>query len=495
MHKIKNFINSSSVNNSSIQGAKNEISSRGNCGLATLRALVTKKHNLNEDLNIENRLRIQIEQISCNGNLHKLINSEIKLEKALNFYKCLTPQILGNYTLISMFECIEIIYYYELFLSMLKDDIKTYFQELNGNFLKSHKYSDSQRSKKIFKKRAQMFMTLAQLFSTLSYYSKIFRKVFVVNQSNCILDVISDKKTLLDCINIINKNEFCSKEISNFLKNSIELINNLKKTMNIDITKMNKVCLTIMKLSKKNDPHLVTSYMFIAKYSSHLNTFNKNLFMDQLFLEIEIAVSSMNREKSFPIYFDSSRKASISVVSAEDLHLNLVELLDTLFFLMNENENEAFLLKNDIQRCMKTILMVGNDTEVEYAARILFQMSFLEEFEFEDDRILNIVKKIIVYNYPNKNLIRYCEGILWMTKRDTIIYKLDETSKNQNSKTKIFVCYDANNFESCLEYFNILKNSGFLVWFKKIDDYSMEQSILAIQSSDIVLLGKSLKVN
>lgn len=491
MKKIKNLIHKSSVNKTSVIETKNVNLSKKSFFLATLKTQMTKKFNLDDISNddMEAQLRIQIEQISSDANLHKFINSETKLEKALHFYKCLTPQFLAKNTLISLFEYSDTIYYYKLLYSMLKDGTKTYFKELNGKLLNKNGPILIENDKKNCKRKAQMFMTLTQVFATLSYYSKIFRKLFVANHENCVLDVISDKNTLLDCINIINQDQFCSKEISIFLKNSIELIGNLKKTVNIDTRKVEKICLAIMKLSKKTDHHLVMSYMFISKNSSIPDTFSKNLFIDQLFLEIDIAVGCMKNEKSFPIYFDSTRKASISVLSNKDLHLNLIELLDTLFFLMNDKENEKNVLKNDFQRCMKTILMIGNDNEAEYAARILFQMSFFEDFKFDDERILNIVKQIIVYQYPNKNLIRYCEGIIWMTEKDMTIHRLNSLSMGQISKKKVFICHDLNSLKGSNELCNLLKKNGFLVWFKHIEDYSMEQSLIAIKTSDIVLLG------
>ncbi|RMZ96525.1 hypothetical protein BpHYR1_008771 [Brachionus plicatilis] len=491
--KIKNLIHYSSVNKTSAIETKNVNSSKRNFCLATLKTRVTKKlSGEHPEPDIENELRVQIEQISSDGNLYKLINSETRLEKALNFYKCLTNEILGNYTLISMLTYPETIYNYKLLLAMLKDGTKTYFKELNGKLLNYHHYSFVDNDKKNCKRKAQMFMTLTQMFATLSYYSKVFRKLFVSNHANCILEVISDKNVLLDCINIINQDKVWSKEVSNFLKNSIELIDNLKKTVRIDTRRLDKVCLAIMKLSKKTDHHLIASYMYISKYSNIPDTFSRNLFIDHLFLEIEIAISCMKSIKSFPIYFDSSRKAPISLALGKDFYLNLIQLLDTLFFLMNDEENEAIVQKNDFQRCMKNILMIGNDHEAEYAARILFQMSFFKDFKLEDEAILNIVKKVIIYQYPNKNLIRYCEGIVWMIEKGKVIEKLNSLGIKATSKRKVYICYDFDSFKVCSELSNILKSNEFLVWFKHVDDYSMEESLLAIKTSDIVLLGMCL---
>ncbi|RNA05917.1 hypothetical protein BpHYR1_042820 [Brachionus plicatilis] len=139
------------------------------------------------------------------------------------------------------------------------------------------------------------------------------------------------------------------------------------------------------------------------------------------------------------VTFTDFTAAPISLALGKDFHLNLIHFLDTLFFLMNDKENEAILQKNDFQRSMKNIL------------KIL--------------RILNIIKKAIIYQYLDKNLIRYYEGIVWMIE-----------------KAKL---------QSCVLITFEIKIP--LIWFKHVDDFSMEESLIVIKTSDIVSVAATKK--
>lgn len=51
------------------------------------------------------------------------------------------------------------------------------------------------------------------------------------------------------------------------------------------------------------------------------------------------------------------------------------------------------------------------------------------------------------------------------------------------------ISYDNQDQAACMELENVLRELGFAVWMKDIYSYTLEENILAIRSSDCVILG------
>lgn len=62
------------------------------------------------------------------------------------------------------------------------------------------------------------------------------------------------------------------------------------------------------------------------------------------------------------------------------------------------------------------ILLHGNDIESKYATKIMLQYSFIEEllsFMSNDEILKATLMRINMYNFPNKKLLKYADGLLW----------------------------------------------------------------------------------
>ncbi|CAF0704881.1 unnamed protein product [Brachionus calyciflorus] len=448
---------------------------------------ITDKLKFKDDqIGVELELRLQLDKIIYHNNLQHLITNEKYLTRATNFFKSLTPDTLANDNLIIEFEFPQNASNLHILLYLLKDGTKRYFHELNTN-----KYSNSlfnnEKNYKICRKKAKLFMALTQTLSYLTYYSKIFRVLFVKNEQNIVLEMLSDKEVLSNCFNIINREADRDKDISNFIRNSVEFLINVNRTVEANRNKILKICYKTIKLAKNYGEFLTPSFMFIYKQGL-TDIFNQS-FIKRLMEEVNQISSVMaSKEKSFPIYFDSSRKSPLSYISNRHLYLNIIELLDTFYYLMSDRSYESFFLVHDITSSIKTIILNGNHFEAEYAIRILLRLCFFENFKIDDPNILSMLKQIIIYQYPNKNLIRYCEAVLWVHEKTEKISKLKKLDLKPNLKSKIMISHDSKNNDTCLEIETELKKNGFMVWFKDIKDYSLESTFLSILSSDVVLL-------
>jgi hypothetical protein len=230
--------------------------------------------------------------------------------------------------------------------------------------------------------------------------------------------------------------------------------------------------------------------MIVSKYSNFSSCNQKDFLVKRLIEELELVSASIDiLERTFPIYFNSSKKSPICINKNQSLCLNLMQLLDTLFHLACDPNNEELFRGYEFPISIKKIVLYGNNYEAEYAVRILFQMTFSKDFQINDPVILNILKKIIIYSYPNKNLIRYCEGILWMCEKDDQIEKFKQIQFTRSIKSRIIISFDSESYDLCMMIEKELKKSGFLVWFKDVKDCSLEEDFLAILSSDLFLLG------
>lgn len=362
----------------------------------------------------ENELKTELD-FMLNSNSE---NDDFYVNKCLKFLKNISLETFSDYNSLAAFEYYKVSKQMIHLLELMQEDLKIYLAERAQNC--SHKIYKIQFLK-FPKKRPELFMTLIKVISMLTYFSKVFRIKF--NQyggTELILNFLSDKYIILECINACQREPVKNEDIANFLKNAFGSVYNISKSARINHKKAVRIFTKIIVDTDRLEDYLIPAYFLLAKYSNNKeenNLFpNKGLFFEKLLVIFQsYAVSIRENQRIHRLCFDNDRFADVSIMSKSSLHLNLIDVLNTISFLIR---NDLDLIKMieifKIENLIKSVLLKGNDFEVEFAVRILFELCFCEKFQGNDEILISMIRRIVIYQYPNKVLIRYCEGVLWL---------------------------------------------------------------------------------
>jgi len=103
--------------------------------------------------------------------------------------------------------------------------------------------------------------------------------------------------------------------------------------------------------------------------------------------------------------------SQVTLIDLNDLSLDLVEVLDIAYELESFEYDKLLFFGY-----LKVILLNGTDTELEYAVKLMLQYSFIDDLRAcmaKDDNFKASLKRIVLYNYPSKRLLKLCDGLLW----------------------------------------------------------------------------------
>jgi hypothetical protein len=249
---------------------------------------------------------------------------------------------------------------------------------------------------------------------------------------------------------------------------------------------------------------------------------------------------------------DSALEEICYILVDQDHAWHLVELLIALHHLaVNDNIKLDVYDEYNMKEHLRTIIYKGNETEKEYALRVLYQLCF-------DDSVCAAVLRdhslngFISYlsksgNFKSKRLIKNCNGILWMLDNNNNNNNNNYSSNNNNNNYKnlnniidkntqaeyvkphkekekeqvitprtgdtvepaynqiaeqkkeenehIMISYNRESRELCLQIKNEIEKMGFKVWIdvEDIHGSSLESMANAIERSHCVLMGMTEK--
>ena len=90
-------------------------------------------------------------------------------------------------------------------------------------------------------------------------------------------------------------------------------------------------------------------------------------------------------------------------------------------------------------------------------------------------------------------VIKYTKGILWKLTKDNVCNEVDFIKKPDDCVKKIYFSYHSSDREIFIKIEEYLKENGFKVWFKGVDEFNFNRNILAIKNSNCILMGISKK--
>lgn len=97
---------------------------------------------------------------------------------------------------------------------------------------------------------------------------------------------------------------------------------------------------------------------------------------------------------------------------------NLVELLMALYHMaVNDEIKKAIFYENEMNEHLKIIILKGNEIEIEYGLKILWQLCFDLEISSDvllDKELYEKIQSFLTSHKDNKKLVKNADGILWL---------------------------------------------------------------------------------
>jgi hypothetical protein len=462
---------------------------------------------------LETQIKKHLDYVLAYSKLEVIVNDRKYLKKVFKISQILYAEGNNFQHLFRVLEFDPIVKHIILLLKLTKDcsyvAIIDYYgrrQSKNAECHESHNLDFCLRGNHIF-------YALINVVSVMSDFSKVFRNKFEdFGGTKVLLDYLSDKDFLEDAIMITMIDPDKNTHVLDLYKNCIVIIQNLSKSVNLDLKLSGSIMMTFSKLlheSEFEEEHIIIAYMFLAKMLSE-NDLEKLQSIHSVIKKLaELArlaaeaIRNQNSTNRTGIELDDNRLAKVCQVDKNQLYINVIEILETIFYLnANEKLRTQTLISFKLLDELKTIILYGKDVEVEFSLKVIFQYCFDEkliEMIAVNTELMTILKNIIGYHHKNPelisaNIIKYTKGILWKMNRFTSL-EGSIVRKPENKVKKIFISHEIKDRELFIKIEHKLKENGFKVWFNdlKVNEYNLEKNILAIKNSDCIIMGLFLK--
>jgi hypothetical protein len=180
----------------------------------------------------------------------------------------------------------------------------------------------------------------------------------------------------------------------------------------------------------------------------------------------------------------------------------LVNLLNALYHItVIDKIKQEIYFKYEINSCLRSIILFGNQMEQEYALNVLWQLCFDQTIGLNvmNDTILyDFIKSLCEKKIEAKNVSEKASGIIWiLNKRNE---KKNESNKdllrtsssynNSNNGKHIMISYNRASRDLCLAIKQELEKNKFKVWIdvESISGSSLESMANAIEQSICILM-------
>ena len=332
--------------------------------------------------------------------------------------------------------------------------------------------------------RRQMDIYEAHQGHNLSYclkMSKMFYETMIIvyyaSESNIFNAVFNENDGVSKLLNYIDNREFITDSL---------IISDLSSKGNFDTIKLIKLTmLTLLNLTKsidiygyqdiivqfnnlmweKNTLNLARNIqknvrqLFVISFMVLLNTLNNDerkalknneYFTMELLKYIKKAAETIkDKNRDLKTTLVNGAYKEVSLIFLDGFFIDVIQLLDIVFCCESFKFDRARMYEH-----LKIIALNGNSIEAEYAVRILFQFSFNENMLSHmavDDKFLNSLKQKSRYEFQNKRLLRYSDGLLWHLKSHEKVY--NNELQRQATQTFSFevidpYCFVLNNYRN-----------------------------------------------
>jgi hypothetical protein len=254
--------------------------------------------------------------------------------------------------------------------------------------------------------------------------------------------------------------------------------------------------------STKFDAYIAIANIADDKQIESLN--EMNLVVDMIISQLkksenDFRSSEFSRDiRQAMIENDTVRCSVHCLIQKNGTRTSIIVLLNGLYkILVNEKMKNDIYFNNELGKCLKVLLSLGNTFEIYFTLRLFAQLTFSEKIandlandkEFMD--ILAELSKITVEDPDNENEKKVIKVINRL--REEINWNLNK-NKHSNAQTHenkhIMVSYNTGSRDLCLKIKENLESSGFKVWIDVNDIHgsSLDAMAKAVEDSFCVLM-------
>jgi hypothetical protein len=202
-------------------------------------------------------------------------------------------------------------------------------------------------------------------------------------------------------------------------------------------------------------------------------------------------ISNMDEPVRKTIDIDASIEVeNLKSVCYLDDGWNIIELFDALYRLavtdiLKKHINES--LKGDL----KTIIQFGNETEAEFALKLVWQLCFdvTVASSYKDSELLKLIEELLENCKCTKTTKKSIKGILWLVNQKTCPSQANP-NPSETGNQHIMISYNSLSRALCLKIKQELEKQGHAVWIdvEKIHGSSLEAMAKAVETSLCVLM-------
>ncbi len=323
---------------------------------------------------------------------------------------------------------------------------------------------------------------------------------------------IQNEEFISDCLlvsEVGSKKEF---NILHLLQVILQTLLNFTRSIEMSEYKTHLLKFTDLVNQRKLQNLFLLSFMTLVRI---VNEREKIMIPDfQQFIKLltkflsEASVAIKSKTRLTKMVLKDGVYVHVTVVELNDLSLDIIELLEIAFNLESFEYDRLVFFDH-----LRLIFLNGTDTELEYAVKLMLQYSFkydLREFMAADEMFKASLKRIIMYDYPNKRLLKYCDGLLWRLAShvenktnsklsfassgftepvDPFCYNFK--SFNKLIGKKVFISHEIYDNFMCRKIQTELKSFGLEALLnneKSLEEYRFEKVSGEIKNSDVVLI-------
>ena len=182
-------------------------------------------------------------------------------------------------------------------------------------------------------------------------------------------------------------------------------------------------------------------------------------------------------------------KEKVEIIHDEKTGWNLFECLQALYkFSINDKLKIIIYETFSMKETLRKIVFDGNETEQEYAFKVLNQLVFdkyVASDILNDKDLIKFMNEIIMNKKDQNNLIKTVNAILWLINK-----KEEKEIKSEDIKKHIFISYNSQSRSICLPIKSFLESIGFKCWIdvENIHGSSIDAMATGIETASCVLI-------
>ncbi|RNA01000.1 hypothetical protein BpHYR1_043721 [Brachionus plicatilis] len=368
--------------------------------------------------------------------------------------------------------------------------------------------TNSNNQNKIYSSAAM----LVSIIQTFSYYSaKFCTDFYQSNGLEVLFKYLNDKILISKYKSMANSNS-CSIEVKKLVKGILNSLVNLSRSYSSFRNEWKKENSTFLILNLSSElanieDSQLSCYIILAKISEEdeiSKLQNLKIILPGIISIINQMAINLEKNKNVvrtKVQLSEMEVAEeVSKVSIGSTSWHLIDLLEALYSsAINDSIKESIYFEFQMKNGLRKIIFFGNQTEVNYALKLLWQLCFnikIAEDVQNDQELLKLIQKYASKARCSENLKKNSTGCVWIINKKSL-FKQNNVSQTEsqviavkNQKKHIMISYNRDSRDLCLKIKKDLEKNGHKIWIdvENIHGSSLEAMAKAIEESQCVLM-------